>query len=152
MKLGRPHDRRYYGCCSNLCYSDRNKRFPWVAEYELSNPPLTPAVFHILLGLADGPRHGYAVMKAAAETGAGLSWGPGTVYGTLQRMEDVGLVRGADPSEVDDADASDGRGRPRRYFVLTEAGVVALRAEASRLERLAALTRSKKAFGRGDSR
>jgi len=116
----------------------------------LDNPPLTPAVFHILLGLADGPRHGYAVMKAAAETGAGMSWGPGTVYGSLQRMEDLGLVRVAEPAEIDEREPSDGRGRPRRYFTLTEAGTAALRAEARRLEQLAALARGKSALsGRG---
>jgi len=118
----------------------------------LANPPLTPAVFHILLGLADGPRHGYAVMKAAAETGAGLSWGPGTVYGSLQRMEDVGLVRVAERSEIDDQQPTDGRGRPRRYFALTAAGTEALRSEARRLEQLAALTRSKRALGKGSAR
>jgi len=81
----------------------------------LDNPPLTPAVFHILLGLADGPRHGYAVMKAAAETGAGMSWGPGTVYGSLQRMEDLGLVRVAEPAEIDGAATSPSLKRaPRR--------------------------------------
>ncbi len=56
--------------------------------------PLTPAVFHVLLALADGPLHGYAIMQAVERTaGPGLSTGPGTIYGTIQRLEDGGLVR-----------------------------------------------------------
>ncbi len=56
--------------------------------------PLTPAVFHILLALADGALHGYAIMQAV-ETSAGGEprMGPGTIYGSLQRMEETGLVR-----------------------------------------------------------
>ena len=109
-------------------------------------------MFHILLALADGPRHGYAVMKAAAETGVGLSWGPGTVYGSLQRMEDLGLVRVADSAAIDDSETLDGRGRQRRYFVLTEEGTEALRTEAGRLEELAALTHSKTALEKEPAR
>jgi DNA-binding PadR family transcriptional regulator len=60
----------------------------------LGLPPLTAAVFHILLALADGPLHGYAIMQAVeASTGADMRMGPGTIYGSLQRMEDAGLVR-----------------------------------------------------------
>jgi len=60
----------------------------------LGVPPLTAAVFHILLALADGPLHGYAVMQAVEETaGPDLRMGPGTIYGSLQRMEDAGLVK-----------------------------------------------------------
>ena len=115
-------------------------------------PPLTPAVFHILLALADGPRHGYAVMQAAEETGPGLSWGPGTVYGSLQRMEDLGLVCGVEPAAVREISPPDGRGRPRRYFELTEAGIEALRGEAQRLDALSALTLSKKSLRDGVGR
>ena len=55
--------------------------------------PPTPAVFQILLALAEGERHGYAIMQAvAAETEHLLSMGPGTLYGALKRMLDAGLV------------------------------------------------------------
>ncbi len=55
---------------------------------------LTPAVFHIMLALVDGPRHGYAIMQAVeTDAGPALRMGPGTIYGSLQRMEDAGLVR-----------------------------------------------------------
>ena len=60
----------------------------------LGQPPLTAAVFHILFALADGPLHGYAIMQAVEEsTGADMRMGPGTIYGSLQRMEEAGLVR-----------------------------------------------------------
>ena len=98
-------------------------------------PPLTPAVFHILLALADGPRHGYAIMQAVEETaGPEMRMGPGTIYGSLQRMEEAGLVR----------EVSRGRQDRRRLFVLQPFGRRALDGEARRLGRLAALLRSKR--------
>jgi DNA-binding PadR family transcriptional regulator len=98
----------------------------------LGQPPLTPAVFHILLALADGPRHGYAIMQAVEES-AGTQMGPGTIYGSLQRMEEVGLVR----------EVNTGGHDRRRVFVLQAFGRRALDGEAQRLARLAALLRSK---------
>jgi DNA-binding PadR family transcriptional regulator len=94
--------------------------------------PLTPAVFHILLALADGPRHGYAIMQAV-EASSGSEMGPGTIYGSLQRMEDAGLVK----------EAAQGDER-RRVFGLQPAGRRALQAEAGRLAKLAALVRAKR--------
>ena len=99
----------------------------------LGQPPLTPAVFHILLALADGPRHGYAIMQAVEES-AGKEMGPGTIYGSLQRMEEAGLVRELSPGGHD----------RRRVFVLQPLGRRALAGEAHRLTRLAALLRSKR--------
>jgi DNA-binding PadR family transcriptional regulator len=97
--------------------------------------PLTPAVFHILLALADGPLHGYAIMQAVGQSaGASMSAGPGTIYGALQRMEDGGLVR-----EL--AARSDER---RRLFALQPDGRRALEAEARRIVRLAQLVRAKR--------
>src|SRR5918993_4968380 len=96
-------------------------------------PPLTPAVFHILLALADGPLHGYAIMQAV-EVSSGADMGPGTIYGSLQRMEDAGLVK-----EV--AARTDDR---RRVFALQPAGRRALALEAERLSRLATLVRAKR--------
>ena len=97
--------------------------------------PLTPPVFHILLALADGPRHGYAIMQAVEETaGPEMRMGPGTIYGSLQRMEDAGLVRELSP----------GVHERRRVFVLQPLGRRALEGEAQRLARLAALLRSKR--------
>lgn len=105
---------------------------------------LTPAVFHILLALANGPLHGYAIMRAVeAAADPGVATGPGTIYGSIGRMMDAGLVRDAAPSELAAEPESSGRGKPRRYYRLTEAGAEALRGEATRLERLAAMARSK---------
>jgi DNA-binding PadR family transcriptional regulator len=104
-------------------------------EAELA--PLTPAVFHILLALAGGRKHGYAIMKeVAADGGSSLRMGPGTLYGSLQRMTAAGLVE-----ETEDRDAADGDER-RRYYQLTDAGRRALGGETARLRR--ALTAAKK--------
>jgi DNA-binding PadR family transcriptional regulator len=101
----------------------------------LAQLPLTPAVFHILLALADGPLHGYAIMQAVEQSaGADLRMGPGTIYGSIQRMEEAGLLR-----EL--ATCSDDR---RRVFGLLPAGRRALEAEALRLARLADLVRGKR--------
>lgn len=92
--------------------------------------PLTPAVFHVLLALADGPLHGYAVMKRVEED-SGIAMGPGTVYGSLQRLEDAGWI---EESEAPGADARRGN-----CFALTDEGRAALRSEGARLGRLARL-------------
>ena len=56
--------------------------------------PVTPAVFHILLALSSGERHGYGIMKQVeADSQGKVSMGPGTLYGSLKRMLDAGLVR-----------------------------------------------------------
>jgi DNA-binding PadR family transcriptional regulator len=99
----------------------------------LGQPPLTPAVFHILLALAEGPLHGYAIMQAVEES-AGMAMGPGTIYGTLERLESSGFVK-------EQAPARDDR---RRTFALQPAGRAALQEEARRLARLAALVRAKR--------
>lgn len=97
--------------------------------------PLTPPVFHILLALADGPLHGYAIMQAVEQTaGAEPSMGPGTIYGSLQRMEDAGLVKEVAARTAD----------RRRLFTLLPAGRRALAQEARRLSRLAALVRARR--------
>jgi DNA-binding PadR family transcriptional regulator len=101
----------------------------------LAQLPLTPAVFHVLLALADGPLHGYAIMQAVEQSsGAELRMGPGTIYGSIQRMEQAGLVR-------EMTARSDDR---RRVFALLPAGRRALEAEARRLARLGDLVRGKR--------
>ncbi len=97
--------------------------------------PLTPAVFHILLALEDGPLHGYAVMKRV-EADAGLEMGPGTIYGSIQRLQDAGWVD-VSQAAVEPADAEPPAGRRGKRFSLTEDGRAALRAEALRIRRLA---------------
>ena len=97
--------------------------------------PLTPAVFHVLLALADGAAHGYAIMQAVAAT-SGIAMGPGTVYGTLSRLEQSAWV--------EEAVAPRGTDVRRRYWRLTVEGRTALRGESARVAALADLVRSKK--------
>ena len=99
---------------------------------------LTPAVFHILLSLADGERHGYAIMRdVAARTGGKSRMGPGTLYGTLKRLLQAGLV--ADAGERTDPGMNAER---RKYYRLTDKGRNVAVGEANRLE---ALVRAAKA-------
>lgn len=99
---------------------------------------LTPAVFHILLSLADGEKHGYGIMQEVAErTDGAMVMGPGTLYGTLKRMLEAGLVE--ESGERRDPGLDDER---RRYYRLTGRGRRAASAEA---ERLAALVRAARA-------
>lgn len=101
--------------------------------------PLTQAVFHILLALADGEKHGYAIMQEIGERSDGVvRMGPGTLYGSIQRMLKDGLI-----VEVQE------RGEPvrgeerRRYYALTGFGSRVLQAEARRLEQLVHIAQSK---------
>jgi len=86
--------------------------------------PLTPAVFAILLSLAEGEKHGYLIMKdARAPEGGGVRLGPGTLYGSLDRMMHGRLV-------VESGMSDDKR---RRYYKLTALGRRTLAAEFNRL-------------------
>lgn len=95
---------------------------------EDSTSPLTPAVFHVLLALSDGPLHGYAIMQRA-EAASGQPMGPGTIYGALQRLTDAEWIAEGEPASGD--------ARRGRSFTLTEAGRRALAEEARRVTRLA---------------
>jgi DNA-binding PadR family transcriptional regulator len=102
--------------------------------------PLTAAVCSILLALADGEKHGYAIMQAvAAETGGGVAMGPGTLYGSLDRMLRARLVE-----ESEGGDRATGGSERRRYYQLTDFGRRVLCAEVARLERAVRLARRKK--------
>ena len=73
-------------------------------------PPLTPAVFHVLLALADGERHGYAIMQEVSEsTGGQIRMGPGTLYGTIKRLLEARMIKESD--ERPDPDMDDERHR-----------------------------------------
>src|SRR5262245_41578603 len=95
--------------------------------------PLPPATFQILLALADGALHGYAIMKH-------VMVGPGTLYGALKRLLAVGLVEEAGER----ADENDER---RRYYRLTDLGVSVTRAEVQRLDAIVRAARRKKLIG-----
>lgn len=101
--------------------------------------PLTPAVLHILLALADGERHGYGIMKQVeADTEGRVRMGPGTLYGTIKRMLADRLV--AESSERPDPALDDER---RRYYALTDLGRAVLKAEVQRLAEVIRVARLK---------
>lgn len=94
--------------------------------------PLTPAVFHILLALSDGEKHGYGIMlEVQATTGGKLVLGPGTLYGTIQRLLKAGLIVESDEREDTRINAE-----RRRYYRITPQGSAAAKAEAERLRAL----------------
>ena len=94
--------------------------------------PLTPAVFHILLALADGERHGYSIMQEIeCRTAGRTKLGPGTLYGSIKRMLAEGLIE--ESEERPDPALDDVR---RRYYRLTGLGRRAAVAEAERLQDL----------------
>ncbi len=102
--------------------------------------PLTPAVFHIMLALADGERHGYGIMQeVAALTDGALRLGPGTLYGSIKRMLADGLIEETD--ERPDPLLDDER---RRYYRLTAYGAAVLSLETRRLEGLVRQARRKR--------
>jgi len=94
--------------------------------------PLTPAVFHILLALSDGEKHGYRIMQAVKANSRGdFQMGPGTLYGSIKRMLADNLI--AESEERPDPDLDDQR---RRYYQLTEHGRKALNTELERMDAL----------------
>ena len=105
--------------------------------------PLTPPVFHILLALTDGERHGYSIMQDVVSSTNGLiSMGPGTLYGSIKRMLAASLIEETD-SRPDPA-LDDER---RRYYRLTDFGRRVVTAEAQRLEAAVMQARSKRLLG-----
>lgn len=102
--------------------------------------PLTPAVFHILLALSNGERHGYGIMKQIeTDTQGRVSMGNGTLYGSLKRMLDAGLVEESDKRI--DPSMDDER---RIYYRLTGVGVKALEAELDRYKRIVTVAQERK--------
>lgn len=105
--------------------------------------PLTPAVFHILLALADGEKHGYAIMhEVATITNGAMKMGPGTLYGTIKRLLEMGLIRESD--ERPDPALDDER---RRYYRLTPFGEQVAAAESQRLALLLQAATRKQLLG-----
>ena len=101
--------------------------------------PLTPAVFHILLALADGEKHGYAIMQEVeAISSDQIKMGPGTLYGSIKRMIANGLIEEVD--ERPDPNLDDQR---RRYYRLTGLGSTVLSTEVQRLAVLLERARTK---------
>ncbi len=102
--------------------------------------PLTPAVFHIMVALADGERHGYGIMLEVERLTSGrLNLGPGTLYRSIQRMLLDGLIE-----ETKDAHDSEEDDERRRYYRLTKFGLDVACAESRRLESLVNAARERR--------
>lgn len=114
-----------------------------MAKKEAVHAPLTPAVLHILLALSTGPRHGYGIMKQVqADSQGKAKMGPGTLYGSMRRMMEAGLIREGD-QRVDPA-MDDER---RIYYEITGAGRAALDAELKRYRGVVAVAEGRLAHG-----
>lgn len=102
--------------------------------------PLTPAMFEILVALADGERHGYAIMQEVElRTGGKTRIGPGTLYRSIQRLMEDGLI-----TESDERPALEMDDERRRYYRITDLGYRVAVAEARRLSELVSMAQAKK--------
>ena len=91
--------------------------------------PLTPAVFYILFALADGEKHGYAIMQQVKSVSGGqFSMGPGTLYTTIQRLLELALIEETTTGSDEE--------RRRRCYRLSRAGRQVCEAELNRMESL----------------
>ena len=103
--------------------------------------PLPVAQLHILLALATGDKHGYAIMREVEVLTQGeVTMGPGTLYGAVKKMLKAGMIEESD--ERPDPELDDER---RRYYRLTGLGGRVLDAEVSRMEQIARTARARQA-------
>src|SRR6478609_3085677 len=104
-----------------------------------SHLPLPPATFHILLALAGEDRHGYGIIQdVAARTGGELRLSPGTLYRSIQRMQEQGLI-----VETRERPAPEEDDERRRYYRITPFGHAVAKAEAGRLTQMVKLARAR---------
>jgi DNA-binding PadR family transcriptional regulator len=104
--------------------------------------PLKPRILHILLALADGPRHGYGIMQeVGARTEGRVRIWPTAMYGALRDLEDLDWIAESDKRPADDDER-------RRYFALTPLGKRVLSAEIERLEAIVDHARASRALRR----
>jgi DNA-binding PadR family transcriptional regulator len=102
--------------------------------------PMTPAVFYVLFSLADGEKHGYAIMQESSKLSNGeFRMGPGTLYTTLQRLLELKVIE-----EVELPAVGDQRDSRRRYYRLTGTGRALLEAELARMDTVVRLAKRKK--------
>mgnify|MGYP002068011221 CR=1 FL=1 len=111
-----------------------------MAKKNKTNLPLTPAVLHILLALSTRERHGYGIMKQVEVDSEGkVNMGPGTLYGSIGRMIEAGLMRGSDKKV--DPEMDDER---RVYYKITGLGQKALAAELERYRQVVTVAKQKR--------
>jgi DNA-binding PadR family transcriptional regulator len=112
---------------------------PFTAEEVDGLLPLPPATFHILMALADEDRHGYAIIQdIASRTDGQLRMSAGTLYRSIQRMLEQGLI--VEPRQRPAPENDDER---RRYYRITPFGLAVARAEARRLTPMVKLARAR---------
>lgn len=105
-----------------------------------SDVRVTPALFHLLLCLAERPKHGYAMMQEIEERSGGtVRLGPSSLYYSLGRLEEARLIRETEVSDTEEG----AHGERRRYYALTAAGRRRLEAEVSTLEQVLAHARAR---------
>lgn len=116
-----------------------------MAESEEAGPdvqefvPLKPVWFQMMLVLAAGVRHGYAIRREVEErTGGTVRLWPTTLYGSLAKMEDAGLIEETDAEPVGEDDEID-----RVFYRLTSLGRAVLSAETERLEELVRVSQTR---------
>ena len=110
--------------------------------------PLPSAAFQILLALAEGEYHGYAIMRQVEEQTAGkVRLGPGTLYSSIQALLEEGLIEEVDPGAT--PELSDAPRERRRSYRLTSAGKKVARNEAERLAEILRVARARRIL-RGD--
>ena len=106
--------------------------------------PLTPAIAHILLAVADEDRHGYAIMQEVERmTDGAVRMGPGTLYGTMKRMLAAGLLE-----EIEARPSTEADDERRRYYRATPLGRAVLEAETARMSALVTAARAKRVRAR----
>jgi DNA-binding PadR family transcriptional regulator len=117
---------------------DHSREKSWPAANPESLLPLTPAVFHIMLSLADGERHGYSILREVERSTVGaIKLGPTTLYRSIRQMLSAGLIE--ETEQRPDSALDDER---RRYYRLTSYGRHVALAETRRLERLVEMARA----------
>lgn len=116
----------------NMSSSDIYLVWGWPMDIELQLP-LTESTFFILLSLAPGPRHGYAILKDVQALSDGrLQLSTGTLYGAIKRLLDQEWI-----ARIDDP-WPDGTERQRKVYILTDLGRRILEAETARLRSVVA--------------
>ena len=109
--------------------------------------PLTPVVFEILIALAGGEQHGYAIMQdVGRRTGGRIDLHPGTLYRALSRLLDGGLI-----DELDERPPAGSDDERRRYYRLTRLGAAVARAETERLEAQVGAARARRLLRKGSA-
>jgi DNA-binding PadR family transcriptional regulator len=114
----------------------------------MAAPRLSLPVLHIMVALADGARHGYAIKQdVERRTNGAIRLGPGTLYEAIQRLEDSGLIEEAMSGRA--TEPANGQEAQRRYYQLTARGWAVLRTELRSLDQLVGAARANPRLRKG---